>query len=328
MLSSIRLNLFIFSLIGIPVDLYSSGSCMGELFLIGSLLTWEIGTYVIYGNMIPYNVYKINNTILVGTAHSNKYKTLSKDIQEIVEKNDNFYHEISSVQIEHKKEHSGLDRKNKSLETFMIDKIKEGSVELTGDVVKIKSLYFRSSYFYSSSFLNELKKTKLFEKRNIEEDFFLIRFLLFAFDSLDSIDQYPIFLGKNNLQLDKLAELTEKEEVNDARRECDSLIENKMEKLPKFLNECYLFFLSSTSNEMKWIDIYLVDMVSSFFNFESDKIILDKRNKFWLPKIKESINKNLKTSVFVGNCHLRGLIEELKKDYQIEKWNYFIRKFE
>lgn len=68
MLSSIRL---IFTLI---VDIYLGGSCIEKLIVIRSLFTWEIGTYLVYGNIIPYN-------ILVGTAHCNKY------LHEIVEKN-------------------------------------------------------------------------------------------------------------------------------------------------------------------------------------------------------------------------------------------------
>lgn len=284
-------------------------------------IAWDIGSYLINGDIVPYNVYKINNTIIVGTAHCNKYKTLSKYIQKMLENNDNFYNESNILDANYQETSISIDEINKLPKSFGLDLLKKDCIEIPNDDMYLKSVYFRSSFFYSSSFLGSLKETKFFKDRNIEEDYFLIRKILSISNKLSSMDVYPLFLGKNNVQLDKTDGLNEKPEINDAANEALEILHNRKNKY-QFFNECLDFFITLDSFELKWIDIFLGTLLSN------EDVIIDKINNAWLPKIKESIDKNMKTSIFIGNAHLNGIIKELKKDYDVKKWNYFIRKFE
>jgi hypothetical protein len=94
-----------------------------------------------------------------------------------------------------------------------------------------------------------------------------------------------------------------------------------------------LEFTKSINLNLKQDSVELQKSIKSLNkkSFYVDQLII-KRNNFWLPKIKNTINKNnnmnTKSLIVVGAGHIDDLITKIKIDHNVEVYNYETHQFE
>ena len=304
---------------------------MFDRFCLIFLIFWsvyEIIFYNIYKNRINYEVFKINNTIFLGTYHSNKFNSIPSELLNLLINNDNCFTEDKLITelanndkkvLEYLISLYNLSDEDKFINILSIFKMNNVSFPLSN---------INSNLVFNKVFLNKIKNTLSFTDDNIDYSTYKIISLKNYFLQYYYIDQYIKILylikDKNIASLDHNTQ-----ESIIAINEASKLLPKNIIGIENISLFSELFFYYNISISCSNTFYQFISFFANFIGVNNNKILLDDRNKVWLPKIRESIDTNKKTTIFVGQAHLKGIMMYFNNDsgYKIEKYSYFYGKF-
>jgi hypothetical protein len=296
-------------------------------FIINSIMILILIYEYYTRNLVTYNIYKINNTIIIGTLHPNHHSTIYPEIIKMMDNTDRLYVEskpqsIFTTDIFNNKNFCNSIINSNELSDE--DKIFKFLLSINTNFPKS---YLPSWIFYKKDFIKELKRLDII--RDEIYDTIQINFLMTYIKLLFCIDRYYVFsfLSKDKqvFELDK-----NKEEGIKIHVECVDILNKDIISKSGIFYELSIYKrnLLAIAHVSK-LDTILLNFVDNFFKIKNFELFINKRNNLWYPQIKDSIDNNYKSTVLFGDLHLEGIINKLKSEgYNVIKYNYKYKNFE
>jgi hypothetical protein len=317
---------------------------MLDVLIIASYFSIESIYYYFYKDRVTYPVYRINNKdIIIGTCHPNHITSIDKEVKNYIDECDITCVEGYSPHLENNKElvKSILDNINNSNSNKVLNYLIAAKIDF-----KLEDS-ISNRLFYKKSFLDRLKVCNLTETKtktifNILESHDGIINVLYGMDHI--IAMQSLNNNKKVIKLDEIVNVSATKAllvdnvqtpISDAKA---IIITTESSIIYKLIMLCqrikFIFnYIFSFPNFADWYNSretnFMFHYMLSFNIFNNNKSdLVAGRNKVWLETINPLIKTEDKILIAVGASHIKGLINELKQNNIIEKYNYWNNLFE
>ena len=280
---------------------------------------------------VNYPLYRINNKhILLGSIHINTFDTLKDIVINEFESSEQYYYEnIHGIQNYYEIISNYYNKSLLEKFTHLHWKTKYPETNIG---------IFMSKLLYSSEIINETNKIgikDIFNFHRYQLQFFGMDRVLEALSIKKNYNQPNNY---NTFNHDKLDDI----ECNKYIEIQKKMVEIKYNKsiIIEFTNiftfiPSYIFVLFGYEHNFNLSNIefqlLLISCICEQYfidKFNYTDYITNGRNNLWIEKIQENLSKDKKIFICVGSAHVFGLVKEFKKDFYVEKYNYWKNKFE
>ena len=278
-----------------------------------------------YLGKVNYPLYRINNKhILLGSVHINTVDTLKDIVINEIDNSEQFYFEnIAKSQDINKIIY-------KYYKKSQLEKFTELKFEYPESTIGI----FISKYLYSSKIINETNKVgikDIYNNHLFQQEIFGIDRVIEAISIAKNHDK----INNKCYELDNIFDDKYQEINNELLKQKynKSLILQFCEFIAFIPSYILNFFGYEHNFNMTNIEFQLILIYCQLKQYFIDKFnytdyITNERNNIWIKKIQENLSKDKKIFICVGSAHVFGLVKEFKKEYHVEKYNYWKNKFE